>query len=435
MIFRELEGGGTINYEARYMLILLTAIINQTTVPIIKKHINWETILKSSDFQNIINLIYPAMLGIEKDMSEDCRLEFYQKYKKELLLQESFKKAEEVIKWQLERHKIDALFLRGTGLEERLYAKPEMAYVGQIEILVEKKKLPQIYRLMRDMDYEQQEDRLGNGTVYTRVPGIRIVFYDTVPIENTAVKRYFSGPVRKYGHIEKYRYIHLLSKEEEYLYRVGRLVESYVTGMLKVREVLDFWQFQKLLDENFRWKVTVELVERAKWQDFIQQMMVLATLWFEDGVRQQYGLALELEEYIISRGQDNEHLDKALLPYEKARLDFYWRDREGEWAVRKREWFFPPREYMFQFFPILGRYPFLLVFCWMIRNIRFLKIVCSNKCKQIWIHVSAKMLDIKEKLKERIKRKTEEETEDDIHIITNKETEGEKDDEKVENQE
>lgn len=434
MIFRELEGGGTINYEARYMLILLTAIINQTTVPIIKKHINWDRILKISDFQNITNLIYLAMLGIEKDMSEDCRIEFYQKYKKELLLQESYKKAEEVIKWQLERYKIDALFLTDTKVE-KLYIKPEMAYIEQIEILVDKKKLPQIYRLMRDMDYEQQEDRLGNGTVYTRVPGIRIVFYDTVPVENTVIKRYFSGSVRKYGHIEKYHYIHMLSKEEEYLYRVGRLVESYVTGMLKVREVLDFWQFQKLLDENFRRKTAAELVERAKWQEFVRQIMVLATLWFEDGVREQYGLALELEEYIISRGRDNEHLDKALLPYEKARLDFYWRDREGEWAVRKREWLFPPREYMFQFFPILGRYPFLLVFCWLIRDARFLKIVCSNRCKQMWIRVSARILDMKEKIKERLKKKTEEETEDDIHIIMNKETEGEKDDEEVENQE
>lgn len=88
---------------------------------------------------------------------------------------------------------------------------------------------------MRDMDYEQQEDRLGNGTVYTRVPGIRIVFYDSVPIENTVVKRYLSEPVRKYGRIDNYKYIHILSREEEYLYRIGRLVESYVTGMLKIR--------------------------------------------------------------------------------------------------------------------------------------------------------------------------------------------------------
>ena len=411
MIYSRLEGGTIINYEIRYMLLLLTAVVNQKPVQRLKRAVGWETILKVSDFHNIINIIYLGILGMEKDISEDCELQFYQGYKRELLLSESYRKAEEVIMWQLERYKIDALFLTDTSIEE-LYVKPEMAYIGQIEILVEKKELPQIHRFMRDMDYEQQEDRVRKGTVYTRVPGVRVVFYDCMPTENKVLRRHFSEPVKKYGHLGNYKYIHILSREDKYLYRVARLVESYITGMLKIREILDFWQFQKTLDETFHFRMTAEIVEKADWQEFVAQAGVLATLWFEDGVRQQYGLALELEEYIISRGQENKHLDKVLLPNEKARLDFYWRDREEEWAVRKREWLFPSREYMFQFFPILGKYPFLLVFCWLIRDFRFLKFVCSGRCRQAGVHIRVKLLDIKEKLKGYLrKNKEEEETE------------------------
>ena len=345
----------------------------------------------------------------------------------------AYQNAEEVIMWQLEKYKIDALFLTDTSIKE-LYVKPEMAYIGQIEILVEKKNLPQIHRIMRDMDYEQEEDRLEKGIVYTRVPGIRIVFYGGVPINNKVIKRHLSEPVRKYRHIENYKYIHMWSREEEYIYHVGRLVESYVMGNLKIREILDFWQFQKLLDETFHWKIAAELIEKAGWQEFVKQAGVLAVLWFGEGVRQQFGLALELEEYMIMRGRDNKRLDKVLLPYEKARLDFYWRDREEEWAVRKREWFFPPKEYMFQFFPILGKYPFLLVFCWLIRYIRFLKMICSNRCKQAWLSIRVRLLDIKEKIKTRIQKKKDEEAESDIYTINKNETEGEKDVEEVENQ-
>ena len=434
MIYSRLEGGTIINYEIRYMLLLLTAVVNQKPVQRLKRAVGWETILKVSDFHNIINIIYLGILGMEKDISEDCELQFYQGYKRELLLSESYRKAEEVIMWQLERYKIDALFLTDTSIEE-LYVKPEMAYIGQIEILVEKKDLPQIHRFMRDMDYEQQEDRVRKGTVYTRVPGVRVVFYDCMPTENKVLRRHFSEPVKKYGHLGNYKYIHILSREDKYLYRVARLVESYITGMLKIREILDFWQFQKTLDETFHFRMTAEIVEKADWQEFVAQAGVLATLWFEDGVRQQYGLALELEEYIISRGQENKHLDKVLLPNEKARLDFYWRDREEEWAVRKREWLFPSREYMFQFFPILGKYPFLLVFCWLIRDFRFLKFVCSGRCRQAGVHIRVKLLDIKEKLKGYLrKNKEEEETENDIYFINEEETEGEQDTEEVENQ-
>ncbi len=421
MIYRQVEGGTAINYEIRYMLILLAAIVNQNPVQKLRRAVSWETILKLSDFHNITNIIYLGSLGVEKEISEDCKLQFYQGYKRELLLRESYHKAEEVILWQLEQHGIDALLLKSAGADE-LYDKPEMAYTEQIEFLVGKKHLPQIHRFMRDMDYEQQEDRLGNGIVYVRVPGIRIVFYNTVPIENSIVKRYFSGPVRKYRHVADYKFIFALSREEEYLYRVGRLVEAYVTGTLKIREILDFWQFQKHLEETFRRDVPAEYVAKAGWEEFVRQTGVLAALWFEEGVRQEYGLALELEEYIIVRGRENKELDKALLPYEKARLDFYWRDREGEWAARKREWLFPPRDYMSQFFPILGRYPFLLVFCWLIRDLRFVKTVCVNRCRKVWLAVRVRLLDAKEKFLERIRRKEKEETENPIHIINNKET-------------
>lgn len=416
------------------MLILLAAVVNQNPVQKLRRPVSWENILKLSDFHNITKIIYLGSLGVEKDISEDCSTQFYQSYKRGLLLRESYHNAEEVILWQLERYGIDALILTSAGTAE-MYDKPEMAYTEQLEFLVESKHLPQIHRFMRDMNYEQQEDRLGKGTVYARVPGIRIVFYNAISTENNVIRQYFSRSVRKYRQMENYKYIHILSKEEEYLYRVGRLVESYIMGSLKIRAVLDFWQFQKLLDDTFRREEPAELVAKAGWDEFVHQINVLAGLWFEEGVRQEYGLALELEEYIIMRGQENKRLDKTLLPYEKARLDFYWRDREGEWTAKKREWLFPPKEYMFQFFPILGKFPFLLVFCWLIRYFRVMKTICADRCRQRWISICVKLLDTKEKITDFIQRKKKEETEDDIHIINNKETEGVNYVEELENQE
>ena len=120
-----MEGGTAINYEIRYMLILLAAVVNQNPVQKARRAVRWENILKLSDFHNITNIIYLGSLGIEKDISEDCRLQFYQSYKRELLLRESYHKAEEVIRWQLERYRIDALVLTSAGTAE-MFDKPEM---------------------------------------------------------------------------------------------------------------------------------------------------------------------------------------------------------------------------------------------------------------------------------------------------------------------
>lgn len=215
--------------------------------------------------------------------------------------------------------------------------------------------------------------------------------------------------------MEPYRYVHMLTNEEEYLYRIARMVERYITGRLKVRDIMDIWQYRKQLGERFRWKAVNESLERAVWQEFADQIHVLAALWFgkEADADEQYGLALELEEYILSRGRENKHLDETLLPCEKVRLDFYWRNRDKEWALRKQAWMFPSRDYMVQFFPVLEKYPFLLFFCWIIRNFRFFRRICMNKFKKAGFRIRIKLSDIKDKLKGMIRKGKNEELPED----------------------
>ena len=151
------------------------------------------------------------------------------------------------------------------------------------------------------------------------------------------------------------------------------------------------------------------MLDKADWEEFASQIDILGTLWFGEDAEQQYGLALELEEYIISRGRENRHLDETLLPCEKIRLDFYWRNRDKEWALRKQAWMFPSREYMIRFFPILEKHPYLLCFCWIIRNWRFFRRICANKCKKTGFRLRVRLLDIQEKLKGMIRRRKKEE--------------------------
>ena len=69
---------------------------------------------------------------------------------------------------------------------------------------------------------------------------------------------------------------------------------------------------------------------------------------------------------------------------------------------------FPPRDYMCQFFPILDKYPFLLIFCWGIRNVRIYYRMLAARCEKMWFRLSVKCLDIKEKIKTRFRKKEEE---------------------------
>lgn len=161
-------------------------------------------------------------------------------------------------------------------------------------------------------------------------------------------------------------------------------MELYVRKMLKIRDILDYWQFCKGLDDEFEWKFVTEFLQKARFAEFADQIYNLARMWF-DNIEdvQDDEVTLQLEEYILSGGERNMSLGERILPREELRLNFYERDREKEWQLKKRTWYFPPRDYMIQYFPILEHFPFLLVFCWGIRQMRLIKRAAAKKWKEI----------------------------------------------------
>lgn len=396
-----------INSEEQYTFMLMTAVINQTTIMNVRTHVNWDEVLKISDFHNILSVVYYGMIAIEKNASKECVEKFFQKYKKGILLYGEYKNAEQTIGWQFARHGIHTLLLTGTDMYS-YYLKRDMGYIRSLEILVDKKDLPLVHKLMKEMDYEEKENRVGSGIVYTRTPGIKVVFYSEIPIGNKEMKRYFSGSVRKYKCKEHNKFIHCMTNEEEYLYRNGRLVEKYISGELKIRDIMDIWQYRKKIGEKFQWTGVNELLEKSELKNFVEQIEILAQLWFGEDSVQDCGIALEIEDYILSHGKENRWLDGVLLPYERCRLDFYRRDREEEWTRKRKEWRFPPKEYMMQLFPVLKKYPFLLCFFWILREFRYYKAICVRRLDSIVLKGKRKWLEWKEILKARFAKEEEE---------------------------
>ncbi len=394
--------------------MLLSAVINQKPVHISRRPVQWETFLRLTDFHNIIAPIYHGILGIEKEVSEDFQERFYQKYKKEILLGDTYRDVEEVILWQLERHQIRGLLLSGTGLR-RLYPKWEWGYTDAIELLVDKKSLSQIREFMLSMDYEETENRLGPGLLFVRVPGVRIIFYDKVPVRSKAIYKYLTRSAKKAQRVEGLRYLYALREEEEYLYRIGRLVNDYITGDLKIRTILDFWQYITHIEEGFPWSAVEEVLEKAKLVKFVDQVQILASLWFGSRQEREIRLALSLEEYIVSQGRVNASLDAVILPHERTGLDFYRRNREREWKAKQKQWtLFPSVDYMQTYYPILKRFPFLLVFCWISRWARILRNRFLNFQKRQKEALQQKVASAREKFQRLFRKKQEEPEEEEI---------------------
>lgn len=367
-----MKGGSAIDYELKYMFILLTSILKQKPVQIVKKKIDWQKLLRYAEYHDVITLFYYAVLGIEKELAGKREEDLYHKYKKELLLQSEYLVAQEAIIWQLEQQHIHALLLSGIARYD-LYYKKELGHIDSLEFLVEAGSLRKIQALMDAMDYEKKEERGYQGILYVRTPGIRVRFLKEIPDAGRRVRKMLEQQPKGKP------YVRGLTPEKQYIYNLTALMEHYLLGNITIRKILDFRLYKEKFSSMISEETVKEVLEKSRMTEWEQCLIGLGDLWFGKGVSaEESALVLALEEYVLNPGKVDLVLDKKLLPSNRKRLDFYERDREEEWRVKKKGWIFPSKDYMKQFFPVLKRAPFLIVFCWGIRGGRIFKKIAGQ---------------------------------------------------------
>ncbi len=94
--------------------------------------------MRLAEFHRVVSPVYYGTLGVEKTLSAADEETFYSKYHKEVLLEESYKNALEVILWQMNRHQVQGVLLRGVEIRS-MYPKSEMGYTFSLEFLVSPK--------------------------------------------------------------------------------------------------------------------------------------------------------------------------------------------------------------------------------------------------------------------------------------------------------
>lgn len=390
--------------------MLLSAVINEKKPAVPRKRLQWREILKLAEFHKVVTPVYYGILGLEKEISGSESEKFYGKYRKELLTGEAYKDAEEVIEWQLAQQGIHGILLKGTE-SRMLYSHMELGYTPALEILVEEENLSRIHTIMTEMDYELEPDRMMHGKVYTRVPGIRVIFYHEVPVGNKVLYKYLTEHTRRYLHIQKKKSLFPPEVTARYLYYIGSLADAYMQGELRIRDILDYYQFLRRASTEELFHAVDEILEKSGLAEFEIQLEILAQLWFGQGGQTDTARAFMLEEYIFSKGMESRMLDSSIIPYEKTRVDFYRRDREEEWGQRRMEWFFPPLEYMVQIFPVLDKFPRLLVICWGLRGIRFFRKSMVEYMRRLSAHIRHRFSELKNKIINKIHKGREPEHE------------------------
>ncbi len=67
-------------YEERYLLIVLSAVMNQKPTPEPIRSLDWEKMFRLSDYHGVAHAVHYGILGLDQDIPQAVRQQFFDKY-------------------------------------------------------------------------------------------------------------------------------------------------------------------------------------------------------------------------------------------------------------------------------------------------------------------------------------------------------------------
>lgn len=358
-------------YEERYLLILLSAVMNQKEPPEPLRQLSWEKVFRLADYHHVAHVVYYGIMGVNGEIPKAVRERFYEKYLEAVLRVERLKKGEKEIRTLLEREAYPSILFDYSMIVE-CYPIEEMCCREAIEVAMDRKSVDFFEKTLKKVDFEKRRAEAERLHFYYRIPGTRVLFYD--------YKLFFSRPMRKYYRKlmetlptrKGCRFIRELPVDDQYLFSMCRLTDCYARGEISLNQIMDFWAFYKKYAGQFSWPYIYEQLKKFKIAEFAERLETLILRWFGTGVKIENMEVYEaMESYILSKGAEGREVSSQLLPLIKTVADCYARDRRREELIKRIKWMFPDRKYMETIYPVLEYAQYLLWLFWIVRLVRY----------------------------------------------------------------
>lgn len=352
--------------ETRKLVGFLRDIINQRKI-VENQPINWEVLFKTADYHNVANLLYYALLRLHQEVPREWSLRFSQKYRKAVILEEQYKNVVEAVLWHCEEQGIHVMVLDDFILRD-YYSMPEMRAMPGVEFLVEKRRRPEIDRMMHSMDFIPVVGEYS----YMR-SGLNLVFRERLPFADKKTANYFGKSLRFMPKAQDGYYAHAFKEPSLFIFLIACKAERFALEELDIRDMLDIWLCYRSQERGNAWLGIIKKLKRLRLWEFTNRMLTLSDHWFGSGTLEgEPELYEDLESFVFSKGADGRQTAMKILPLLRRTI----RHREKQEKKKRRKsferWLFPEQEYMQIIYPRMGKYKIFLPVCWVRRLLRTL---------------------------------------------------------------
>lgn len=356
-------------YEERYLITLLSAVLNQTSAPEPIRQLDWDKMYRLADYHRVAHAVYYGIMGLEDNIPQTIRQRFFDKYLEAVYRTDRLRAGEKEVQNLMERVKINCFFLRYADTIQ-CFPVEEMCCCDSIQVGVDKKSIKLIGSVLEKADFEERNTD-GHGCLYYRVPGIRVLCFHQNLFFSNSMRKFYKRLTENLPYKKGSRYIHDILPSDQYLLLICQMTDSYARGEINLGQIVDFWAFYKKYGEKFNWPYIYDKLKKLKIDEFAERLEILILRWFGTEETTEYTEIYEaMESYILSKGTEGRELSSSMLPLINRVADCYARNRKSERLKKMLYWLFPERRYMEMLYPVLERLGFSLPLFWIIRLIR-----------------------------------------------------------------
>ncbi|AOY77992.1 nucleotidyltransferase domain-containing protein [Clostridium formicaceticum] len=353
-----------IQLERGYLIHLLSSVLHDAQPQNPPENLDWEKLYKLSTWHSVSNMVCYCLSKLSSKPPQDIMVKFYNDYKKGIAKEATQHIIVEQVLKIFEENHIACMPLKGY-LIKYLYPQPDMRLMVDVDILFKNEQKKQVKKLMLGLGFTLESEG-GNHDVYYKKPFMNIEMHRRLIAENSPYSDYLNKvwdrAILKTG----YKCIYQLSHEDFFVYIMIHLTKHYANGGTGIRSIMDIWVYNKHYRDKMDWEYIQAELEKIQLWKFTKNICRLSEIWFES--RESNELYDEMTAYIFSSGVCGikKHSIVSSMNADKKRSIGTAKQ------IYRLKLFFPGLNRMKISYPFLGKLPFLLPVCWVLRGVKCL---------------------------------------------------------------
>lgn len=377
--------------EGDFLILLMRSVLTGSKLEDNLEH-NWEGLYRLAHHHQVVPIIYDAIKQNHLSVPKEVEKRFHEDYWKAVSRDVVFQNELETIQKEFLKQGMSLLPFKGM-IVKSYYPQTWYRSMADIDILIDPMNRDKVKECMEKLGYEVKVFGREGHDVYYKPPVLNIEIHSRLFEKGSPVFQKFFSKAENAVKREKAE-ITYLSKEDTCLYLLCHMVKHMKYGGAGIRQVIDIWLYLEKEEQSLDWQYIQAALKELGLEKFEDNIRKLGSWWMTGKTENRKQMRF-LTGFLLQSGVYGTQ-EVSLLNGMSKRLS----QGENLKAGKLRTvcaLFFPSWKNLCASYPILKKFPFLIVAVQIKRAFKFLFLGKSRKYVKIVTGVSEEKVEHFEK--------------------------------------